>query len=212
MASDRGSPSNTKHSKSHSDILVASIGAVGGIVAALVAGLIGHAAGATNNIFFPNSATPEPTVTVTATTTVSSSPAAPASTPSPASPGPSYIQASPTLSPGESVGATIFTVGMCFNFSQTSSNTYSTSYEPCSSPHNGQIIAMLNASGSPSGPAANGVLGTDCTEILNATTKPAGVQYYSYLSFPGDYDSGDRAFQCFAISKGANTSTSLVTW
>jgi hypothetical protein len=65
--SDRHSVNKTEHSNSHSDVIVASIGVVGGIITTLIAGLISHAAGVTNNVFFPGTAAPQPTVTVTVT-------------------------------------------------------------------------------------------------------------------------------------------------
>jgi hypothetical protein len=135
----------------------------------------------------------------------SSAPANPGGTPTP-----TYIQASPSLPPGGSIPPNEYTVGMCFHFSGSGSFD-SISYQPCSSPHNGQMIALFNASGSPSIQAADNIMGTACGNIVSGLPKSPNVQYRSYLQFPGDYTTGNRAFECFALSD-QDTTTSLIAW
>jgi len=125
-------------------------------------------------------------------------------------PAPVYVQASPLLFPGESIPGADYTVGMCFDFSKP--NGFDVlDYEPCVSEHNGQIVALFNASGSPSLSAATAELDVDCQFIVTSLPKPSDVEYRWYLQFPNDYVVGDRAYQCLALTS-VRTNTSLITW
>lgn len=78
----RESSNKKEQSNSRPEIVVASIGAVGGIIITLITVLVGHAAGVTN-IFFLGPATPHPTVTVTVTGSVGVVPDCPPVSPAP---------------------------------------------------------------------------------------------------------------------------------
>ena len=86
-------------------------------------------------------------------------------------------------------------------------------YADCSSPHRGQTVALLNASGAPTLQSAGGVMGNECGSIVNSLDQQHGAQATSYLQTPDDYDFGNgvRGFSCFAETSDP-TSTSLVTF
>jgi hypothetical protein len=175
------------------------------LIAALVAALIAALVMNSDAVESAGSGTSSPPPAVSAVTGATSAAGSVASAPAAI-----YVQASPALIPGEPIPGADYTVGMCFNFAKLSGFDV-LDYEPCVDEHNGQIVAMLNASGSPSLGAASAQLDAFCQYIVTSLPKPSDVAYRWYLQFPNDYLTGDRAYQCLALTS-VRTNTTLITW
>jgi hypothetical protein len=175
------------------------------LIAALVAALIAAVVMTNNAVQSAGSGTSGPALDVAPLTGAPSASAAAGSPPAPV-----YVEASPLLYPGEPIPGADYTVGMCFDFTRHSGFDV-LDYEPCVRAHNGQIVALLNASGSPSLAAASSQLDTFCQSIVTSLAKPSDVAYRWYLQFPDDYTSGDRAYECLALTS-VRTNTTLITW
>ena len=184
---------------------VAVITSIAAIISALITGTV------TFLVTRDSPPTNNPTATGATQPSASPDPSRPTYTPTYILP--SQVAASPSLSPDQSVSSSQYTVGMCFNFTTGLENSQAIYYADCSSPHRGQIAALLNASGGPSIQAADGVMGTDCGYIVNSLDQATATQATSYLQTPPNdgFTTGYRGYSCFAETSDP-VSTSLITW